>query len=253
MSRPRLITVVNQKGGVGKTTITCNMAFAAAEAGLKTLVVDFDTQGNTSQILLQNPLIHKERGGAEQFWQDDFNVDEMKTRSSPLSPMLTLIHGHQHLDVVTKDDAAVEKAVALRDQIRRLRFDRIVFDTPPSIGPLQVTPMLWSDILVIPIEPVQLGMSGLPALMDTISQIKRVNRSLQIAYVVNMYKSSSKEQRRIIEELREKLGSQIWAELPDRVAVADSLAEGRPAWRRGMAANRIIWRNFAQRVMSIDI
>lgn len=253
MKRTRIITVVNQKGGVGKTTITCNLALAAAEAALDALVVDFDTQGNTSQILMQDPQIHMQRGGAELFWAEDISPKEVPTQKSPLSERLSLIHGHSHLDVVDNEDAVLERAVALRDQIRALPYDRIIFDTPPSIGPRQTAPMLWSDILLVPIEPTQLAMAGLPALMDTITKVKRLNRNLQIAYVINRIKSTSRVQCKNIVELRAKFGNAIWAELPDRVAVADSLAEACPAWRRGHSKNRIIWREFAQRAMAIDL
>lgn len=251
--RTRIITVVNQKGGVGKTTITCNLAFAAAEAAHSVLVADFDTQGNTSQILLQDPDIYTRLGGTELFWADDLAPKDIPTHTSPMSPLISLIHGHTHLDAVDQGEKVHERAVAIRDQIRALPYDRIIFDTPPSIGPRQVAPMLWSDILIVPIEPTQLAILGIKELMKTIEKAKRVNRNLQVAFVINRFKSTSKVQCRMINELRAKFGSAIWGELPDRVAVADSLAEGCPAWRRGHAKNRIIWREFTQRAMAIEL
>jgi chromosome partitioning protein len=249
-TRPKIITVVNQKGGVGKTTVTCNLAFAAVDAGLDVLVMDFDTQGNTSQILMRDPQVHKRRGGVEQYWDDRREPLDVAPSETPYGAHLKLVHGHQHLDVIDKKDDVMEKAVALREQIRRLPYDRIIIDTPPSIGPRQIAPMLWSDVLLVPVEPTQLAMSGLPALIDTVVSVKRVNRGLQVLYVVNRFKHASNEQKRMLAALREKFGAAIIAELPDRVAVADSLAEGRPAWRRGKSENKAIWREFAKQAMA---
>lgn len=250
--RARIVTVVNQKGGVGKTTITCNLAFAAAEAGLSVLVVDFDTQGNTSQILLQDPRVHEEAGGAEEFWRPGIRHADLPARASPFSELLAVIHGHSHLDAMDREDGVLERAVELRQFVASLPYDRIILDTPPSIGPRQIAPMLWADMLLVPVEPTALAMSGLPALMETIGKVKRVNRALQIAYAINRIKSGSREQKRQLADLRQRFGAAIMAELPDRVAVADSLAECRPAWRRGHAANRVMWRAFTERAMAID-
>ena len=194
MSRATVVTVTNQKGGVGKTTSGVHLAFGLRDMGKKVLLADMDTQGNASAILSRDPRINTRPGGAEQLFQ---NVADLKGVETPSG--IDLLHGHAFLEALDKE-VAVGDTAQLRDYVRSLPYDYIIFDTPPALGVRQVAPMLWADHLVVPVEPTPLAAAGLAA---TIRVIKRLidsgqNGELKWKLVVNRYKSTSKEQTALV-------------------------------------------------------
>ncbi len=245
----KIITVVNQKGGVGKSTITCHIVFAAREAGKRILVVDMDTQGNTSEVLTRDPEISDRRGGAEQLFEKPLS----EIVPSEPEPGVFLLHGHTHLQVVDAEPDIMERALAMRTEIRAMDYDYILFDTPPSIGPRHVAPMFWSDLILVPVIPSPLSMSGLPKLTKTLKGVRKANPSVDVKYVVNMIMGSSKQQKHYVEAMRDKFGGLITAELPHRVAVADALDLGEPVWKHGPRQTRDTWRKFVGRVLELKI
>lgn len=245
----KVITVINQKGGDGKTTIGCHLAYASDEAGLKTLVVDNDTQGNASQILTGDPMINRRPNGAEMLFKADVELPV----TNPFGNVW-LLHGHNKLDVVDRDPEILDMGVlaSLRKRIAALGFDRVIFDAPPGVGPRQIGPLMWSDTVLIPVEPVPLSISGLVSLSDTISIVKRHNPSLGVRYVINRIHPSSKVQKANVEALRKRFGASILAELGLRVAVTDALAMGEPVWKRGSKQVKEAWRTFAHRALELN-
>lgn len=244
----KLITVVNQKGGVGKTTVACHLAFAAQEAGQSVLLVDFDTQGNASQFLTQDLRINKQRGGAEQL----FGNDALKY-SSGASDGIKLLHGHGYLEELDKHrDEILQAAVGLRGKVRGLPFDYVIFDTPPSIGPRHVAPLFWSDLAVVTIQPNLASMTGLDAIFDTIGSVSRVNPGLTTRLVINLFTRSSATQKKMCQELKQKFGHQIIGEFSMRVPVSDALANYVPVWKHSRDKKlNDSWRSFSMRVLDM--
>ena len=227
MSRATVITVTTQKGGVGKTTSGVHVAFGLRDMGKKVLLGDLDTQGNASAILSRDPRINTRPGGSEQLFQ---NVTDLKGVETPSG--IDLLHGHSFLEALDKE-VAVGDTTQLRDYVRSLPYDYIVFDTPPALGVRQVAPMLWADHLVVPVEPTPLGAAGLAA---TIRVIKRLidsgqNGELKWKVMVNRYKSSSKEQTTLVERMRKQFGPNfLQFTFGERVVLTDCLARGVPIW-----------------------
>ena len=165
MSKSRILAVVNQKGGVGKTTTSINLGTALAAVGRKVLLLDFDAQGNASTGLGVGPADRK-------ITSFDVVVDRIPLEDAA---MKTLVPG---LDLVPGDEnlAGVETALAddpkrsfrLRDALRSYRqragdagYDIILIDCPPSLSSLTINAMTASDSLLVPLQCEFYAMEGL--------------------------------------------------------------------------------------------
>jgi chromosome partitioning protein len=243
-----LVTMLNQKGGVGKTTISCHLAFAALEAGKSVLMVDLDTQGNASQFMSQDMDVHLSSGGAEQLYEDG----ELKYLDTPHAN-LKLLHGHKDLEALDQD---VERifgiAPSLAAKMRALPFDNVIFDTPTSIGPRSVTPLFWSDLAVIAVRPSLSSMVGLKETIETIGNVRRVNRRLKAKYVINQMNKSSSSQKEARNALVEKFGPDVLAEFSTRQHVADALDSFVPVWSYTRDAKlKKEWRAFTATTLNL--
>jgi chromosome partitioning protein len=246
----KIITVLNQKGGVGKTTIACHLAFAAQEAGKRVLVVDFDTQGNASQFLSQDLRINKRRGGAEQIFGDD----EIKY-TDVVGEGMKLLHGHGYLQGLDRrEDEILRQAITLRAKVRALPFDVVIFDTPPSIGPRIAAPLFWSDLALVTVQPKLASMTGLDSTFDTIKSVQKVNPGLGMKMVVNLFTRSSTTQKKMRADLMQKFGKMIIHEFSMRVAVSDALENFKPVWAHSRDKKlRDEWKGFAARVLDLNV
>jgi chromosome partitioning protein len=244
----KIITVTNQKGGVGKTTLTCHLAFAAEEAGKKVLVIDFCGQGNASQFLTQDLRINKKRGGAETL----FDGSELKYSDTPMDN-LKVLHGHLFLEELdTQKDELLKIAIKLRSKVRALPFDFVIFDTPPALGPRIASPLIWSDLALLTVQPLLSSITGLDDTFDTISGVKRANPALAVRMVVNLFTKASKTQGEFREELKKKYGRVIIEEFPTRTPVSDALQNYKPVWKhsRDKKLGRH-WKEFANRILDL--
>jgi len=246
----KIITVTNQKGGVGKTTLTCHLAFAAQEAGKKVLVIDFCGQGNASQFLTQNLRINKQRGGAETLFDDA----ELKYSDTPMENMKVL-HGHLFLEELDeKKDSLLKLAIKLRSKVRALPFDYVILDTPPALGPRIAGPLIWSDLALLTVQPKLSSITGLDDTFDTIKAVKRVNHGLAVRMVVNLFTKSSKTQRKFREDLQQKFGNSIIEEFPLRTPVSDALENYKPVWAHSRDKKLgQHWKAFAHRILDLSV
>lgn len=235
----RVLTVANQKGGVGKTTLACHLALAAHEAELRVLLVDLDTQGSASSILTRDPAIARSPGGAAAL----FSGNGLAPTPTPLG--VDLLHGHQRLDAVDREPQGI--GAGRGEKLASLGYDLVVVDTPPALGPRHLAPLLWSDLVLIPLEPNASAVQGLAQTLGVLASVRRLRPGLRSVVAVNLYRRVSSGQNRYLRELERRV-ELLRPYLTQRVAVADALDAGVPVWRFSRADRELreTWRSFCR-------
>ena len=243
-----VIAQINQKGGVGKTTLGFHVAHRARELGRRTLVVDLDSQGNLTTALAGRDDLLNQTGGADLLFTAPASSAIITT---PIAENLDLLHGHRRLDAIEGDFNPHQAASAQRSLLRSLPYDVIILDTPPTIGKRMVAAMLWTDLTLIPIEPASFSVAGLTSTLEMLGSARKLNPGLGYRVVVNRFNRGSKAQKARIDQISQGI------EVPEpyftqRSAVAEAVELGLPVWRyrRADRALKELWSGFAQEVLS---
>ena len=179
-----IISITNQKGGVGKTTTAINLAAAMAQKGMKTLLIDLDPQGNST-------MSYVDRRSVEKSMYDVLTDPDVKladvVRPSGL-PHLSVAPARISLaKIESKLSGEIDGHFRLRDKVEEVRhaYDTVLIDTPPTLGMITVNAMVSSSHILIPIQSSYFALEGTDDLLETIDKIKaRPNPSLRILGVV---------------------------------------------------------------------
>ncbi|NRF70119.1 ParA family protein [Aquincola sp. S2] len=203
------IVVFNQKGGVGKSTITCNLAAISASQGLRTLVIDLDAQGNSTRYLLGDATDAPRDTLAEFFDQTlKFSLRSKSTTDFiaetrfeqlhvlPSSPLLDELHGKLE---------SRYKIYKLRDALAELNgsYDRIYIDTPPALNFYTRSALIAAEGCLIPFDCDDFSRRALYSLLESVQEIQSDhNRGLQVTgIVVNQFQPRAKLPQRLVQEL----------------------------------------------------
>lgn len=221
--------VFNQKGGVGKTTIVCNLAAIAAARGLRTLVVDLDAQCNASQYLLSSGDRQAEAGTA------DFFEETLKRggRSGGLRDFITetpfenlhVMAAHPDLEELRVKLEAKHKIYKLRQALDKLDgFDAVYIDTPPALNFYSQSALIAATHCLIPFDCDDFARQALYNLFDTIEEVQEDhNPGLVIdGIVVNQFQARAKLPARLIEELRDEGHPLLDAHVTSSIKVRES-------------------------------
>ncbi len=201
--------VFNQKGGVGKSSITSNLAAISARNGIKTLVVDLDTQGNTTQYLLGQPLHEIENTVADLFEQTvSFNLFSKEpfdfVHETPF-PNLFVMPSSPNLDHLEGKLESRYKIYKLKDALTKLEddFEAIYIDTPPALNFYSRSALIAAERCLIPFDCDEFSRQALYTLLGTLQEIRDDhNATLEVEGVIaNQFQPRARLPKQLLEEL----------------------------------------------------
>lgn len=225
----RIISVVNQKGGVGKTTTTINLAAWLAEFGQKVLVVDIDPQGNASSGLGINPR-ELDRGIYEVLIDPNMRLTDVIKSYQPnfhLAPSTPDLAGAT-VDLVSVDNREFKLQENLQEVIDL--YDYILIDNPPSLGLLTINGLVAAREVLIPVQCEYYALEGLSQLLNTINLIKEhLQPDLKIlGAVMTMYDSRNRLSSAVFQELYKFFPAKIFRSvIPRNVRLAEAPSHGK--------------------------
>lgn len=237
----RTVAVVNQKGGVGKTTVTLGLASAAAAAGRRVLVVDLDPQAASTWVLGIDPgaLVRTVADVLDPAGRRRPSTDEVDDVIVP-SAWGDLV------DVLPATAGLQDHEQGAPDRLRRAldlvadRYEAILVDCPPSLGNLTVSGLTAARHALVVVEPSALGLRGIGGVADAIDEVWDAgNPDLELTGVVlNRVPAISSEAERRIDELARIVGRRtIWQPaVPQRVVVNQAVGDRRPIHAYGARA-----------------
>ena len=253
----KIISIVNQKGGVGKTTTTINLAAALAKQGQRVLVVDLDPQRNATTSLNRNKqytgpgvsdLIYFSVSGypyeLRQF------IRRSETEGVDFIPSTPMLASAPNILAQDRDSYMVLRRL-LRAPELEAAYDYILIDCKPSLDLLVGNALVASDSVIVPVQPDDYSLDGLGDLWATVDSIQeRYNAQLQIGGIlITLADMRRKVTRRIISELRENFGDLVYATvLPNRADCANAKDQGLSAVAAGNQLGQL-YQELAQEVL----
>lgn len=230
--------VFNQKGGVGKTSITCNLAAAMAKLGRKVLVVDLDAQANTSKYLLGDRM-ERVQATIVDFFNSTlsfrlFQDSLMDTIYETEYPGLFVIPAHDALKELQPKLEGRYKIFKLCEAIdvarEKLGFDEVFFDTPPALNFYSMSSLLAADRVLIPFDCDAFSEDAVDQVMVAVDEVSQDHRpDLRVeGIVINHYQSQAKLPRTTIERLISKGLPVLEPYLTSSVIMRESHSEGTP-------------------------
>lgn len=248
----RVVAVANQKGGVGKTTTTINLAAYLALNGYKTLIIDLDPQGNATSGLGTDPN------------SLDECVYEVLMKRADMGNII-LPTSIEHLDLAPASFRLVGAQVELVNVMSREtrmreivsglkgKYSYIIIDCPPSLGLLTVNALTAAEELVIPVQCEYFALEGLTQMLESVNEVKKyLNPDLKLArLLMTMYDARTKIAQEVVEEVRTHFPGQVYMTIiPRSVRLSEAPSFGQPiASYDALSRGAIAYKELAEEVM----
>lgn len=226
----QIISVANQKGGVGKTTTTVNLGACLASLGKKVLLVDMDAQGNaTSGVGIRKPDVTRD-------------IYDVLVNELPIDEA-TLITEHENLSIVPATLQLAGAEIELTSMMAResrlkgslaevsSQYDYILIDCPPSLGHLTINSFTASDSILIPVQCEYYALEGLSQLLNTVRLVqKHFNPELEIEGVLlTMYDARTNLGNEVVEEVRKYFREKVYETIiPRNIRLSEAPSHGKP-------------------------
>ena len=233
---PRILSLANQKGGVGKTTTAINLGTALAAIGERVLIVDLDPQGNASTGL----GIDRRSRNVSTY---DVLIGEAPLRDAVVATAVPRLH----IAASTMDLSGLElelgstrdRAYRLRDAIAALNINAtdetdytyVLIDCPPSLNLLTVNAMAASDAILVPLQCEFFALEGLSQLLQTVEQVRStLNPNLSIhGIVLTMFDSRNNLSNQVVADVRQFMGEKVYKTMiPRNVRISEAPSYGKP-------------------------
>jgi chromosome partitioning protein len=235
-AHPRILSLANQKGGVGKTTTAINLGTALAAIGERVLIVDLDPQGNASTGL----GIDRRSRNVSTY---DVLIGEAPLRDAVVAtavPRLEIAASTMDLSGLELELGSTrDRAFRLRNAITALNINAteatdytyVLIDCPPSLNLLTVNAMAASDAILVPLQCEFFALEGLSQLLQTVEQVRStLNPNLSIhGIVLTMFDSRNNLSNQVVADVRQFMGSKVYnTMIPRNVRISEAPSYGKP-------------------------
>ncbi|MEI7838837.1 MAG: ParA family protein [bacterium] len=248
-----VVAIVNQKGGVGKTTTTINLGAQLAKDGYKVLIIDSDPQGNaTSGLGLSGNTFEK----------TTYNLLVSKTPIDKVIqetyiPNLHIIPANPNLAGAEIDlSTMISREFKLKESLIASTHDFILIDCPPALGLLSINALTAADSVLIPVQAEYYALEGLSQLLNIIQIVKQnINKKLEIlGVVITMYDKRTSLSEQVLSEIKNHFGDKVFETIiPRNIRLAEAPSFGKAIydhdkWSKGARAYKQLAKEVIDRV-----
>ena len=226
----KIYSIINQKGGVGKTTTTINLGTAMAACGANVLIIDMDPQGNLSTGMGVEKV--KREKGVYNILIDNLSINDAVIKTE--IPNLNLIPSNEDLlgiDIELSNES--DRVMRLKKALEDLNsYDYILLDCPPSLSLLTLNALVASTGALVPLQAEFYALEGLSQLLKTIEDIKNsVNHNLMLeGVIITMFDGRNNLSNQVEQDVRSHLGTEVFTtKIPRNIRLSEAPSHGLPA------------------------